>query len=245
MARPNATQQAAKLAEAVRLARQGYSRRQINPILRAKYGEGIRPAKYTPIYRERVATTVKRLEAQPAPRRLVEPEPQKLESKRRSTLLVPHYSRPTRTMQGKLYRTLRSAGFSGDEAIPMEKYWRRYAPPDGGRKQLPPFLVEMLADRKAMKEAHEIEARAKGWGAAKSNAEFGKKIRAIYEKLERKRDRSRLMGKFKEKPFITRVWVKAKGNRPGYWKTIPKTINVWALKEATLDDLPVELQWDS
>ena len=69
MARLTQSQQSAKYAEARRLSQRGYTRRQINAILREEFGEGIRPARYTPIYRERVAVVTRKEADRPAPQR--------------------------------------------------------------------------------------------------------------------------------------------------------------------------------
>lgn len=237
MANLTREQRQVKNAEGDRLARQGYTRREIQAIIKEKYGETYHPRRFSPIYAERVAATVKRLEKQPAPKRKPspEPEPQKLETKRRSTLLVPHYSRPTRTLQGRLYRRFRAAGYSPVEAIPMEKYWKLYNPPGGGKKQLPPFVLAMLENRMAMKEAHNIEARAKGWGVSRSNAEFAKKIKKLYENLPHG----------KEKPFVDEIVIKARGSTPSRRKKVKPFVNVWALKEATINELPDDMKWDT
>jgi len=141
-------------------------------------------------------------------------------------------------MVSKFYRRLREAGFTQAEAIPMEPYWKKYRSPVSGRREYVPVILEMLENRRALKEAHLIEAKAKGWGASKSNSEFAKKINALYSGLEK-------MG-LKAKPFVDRVWVKEKGGRPGRWRYyIPKTINVWALKEATMREIPEDMAWDT
>jgi len=144
--------------------------------------------------------------------------------------LSEQHRRPA-TRKQAFFWYLRENGFCYIEAQELKVYWRKYHSPKTGRREFPPFLVEMLEDRRAVKGAHEIEARAKGWGTTKSNTEFGKKIRAIYEKLESRRDVAGVMCPLKEHPFTTRVWVRAKGNRPGYWRKAPRQVNPWSLRE--------------
>jgi len=235
MAKLTKSQREQKYAEARKLVRQGYTRRQTQAIIKEKYGETLHPRMYSRLYAERVATTEKRLEKLPAPKRRV--EPRIVESVRRSTLLVPRYKRPAKSFSERFYQSLRNAGLNKLEAEALSAYWRRTKSPVNGRREHPPFLVEWVKGRKAMKEAHNIEARAKGWSPNKSNAEFAKKINAEYRRIDRKGG--------KEKAFIEWVKVPAKGNRPGYWKKVPWQINPWALKEYVMSTLPDQMKWDT
>jgi len=106
MAKLTPTRQAAKMAEARRLSQQGYTRRQINPILREKYGEGIRPARYTPIYAERVATVSRKEATRPAPRRKFRLERQA----RYGWLVERHFTDDEARRLSKLHRIQESKG---------------------------------------------------------------------------------------------------------------------------------------
>ena len=226
MANLSQQQRQAKYAEAQRLSRQGYTRRQINPILKEKYGETIRPEMYSQFYRG--------WRPKPAPAAQIQPEPI-TQRTAKSTALYPSYGK-ARTRQGQFWVYLRYSGFVVKEAREFSKYWRKYSPPGGGRKVMVPVVRALIDDRKAFKEAFLLEARAKGWSANHANDVYKSRILDIYKDLDKKRNRGGMMGKFLDAPFVT---------KDVHGKPIPRSINPWSLKEATFMTLPEEDQWES
>ena len=226
MANLSKTQREAKYAEARRLVGQGYTRRQTQAIIKEKYGETLHPRMYSQFYRSWIPKPSERVEARPEPQ---------IQRTSKSTTLFPRLPKP-KTLQGRFRVYLRSNGFAAREAREFSKYWRKYVPPGGGRKQMVPVVRTLIDDRKAFKQSFLMEARSKGWGAEKSNKVYESRILAIYKDLEKKRSRGGMMGKFLDAPFVT---------RDVHGKPIPLSINPWSLKEATFMTLPDEDQWES
>lgn len=99
-----------------------------------------------------------------------------------------------------------------------------------------PVIKEMIANRRAMMDATLIEAEAKGWSLTKANNIYKNRILDVYKGIDRWRTSKGMMGKFVDAPFVT---------KDVHGRPIPKTINPWALKEYTWQDLPEADRWDS
>lgn len=229
------SQREAKWAEGARLVRTGkYSRREIQAIIKEKYGETYHERMYSQAYQS-WRPSPKQVAPEPRP----EPRPQRTAD---STSLYPR-PRKSRHYQTRFMWSLRVDGFIGKEAREFAEYWRKYSPPGGGRKQMVPVVLTMMDDRRAFKQAFLLEARSKGWGAEKANKVYESRIIAIYKDLEKKKSRGGMMGKFLHSPF---VWKDVHGRPYLDRKGRPeKRINPWALKEATFMTLAPEDQWET
>ena len=163
MAKLTPEQRQAKYTEAERLARQEkLSRRDINIRLKQdpRFGEGIRPAKYTPIYRE----ITRQREAPPpkaAPRRAVEAEE-----------IRPVARKQYKTRRQGKYDFLRERHFTHQEAAELSRLHRR----DYYELRKTKLSKGMLEERMELWWDFNKEAKFNGWSQNTRNKKWAELV---------------------------------------------------------------------
>ena len=159
----NKEQRQAKYAEAERLVRTGavQSRSELQEKLRAKFGEGIRPAKYSTIYREAKVSRVAQVE-KTRPRR-VEPGVEEIRPVQRK--------RYKSRRQGK-YDFLRERHFTHQEAAELSRLHRR----DYYELRKTKLSKGMLVERMEMWADFDKEAKYNGWSQRTRNKKWAELV---------------------------------------------------------------------